>query len=121
MVKLGEIGFGFGQVSYHQEVEPKAATSETSQQGNVSVNIHNKGQPGTPEHYEVTFMLNCKFEDDSIHFSNIFHWTAVVARRGKDTSYSTVEAEAARKIAPMLREVAQRIEDSVTKYDQKLE
>ena len=108
MPKLGDMTIRFGEVRYRKEVEPIPATSETK--GNVTIN--NQGQPGVPEHFEVSFMLNCPFEDAPVDYSNVFHWTVIVLGHGKDTPYSKIEAEAARQIVPMLRDVAQRLEDS---------
>ena len=87
---------------------------------NVTVNLINAEKPGRPAHYEVDFQLDCKLNEGPIGFGNHFYWKVVLLGLPPDAPYSTIEAQAARQIAPMLRHVAQRIEEAVLKYDEKL-
>lgn len=109
MPELNELSFGFGQVEFRSAIAEVPATSKTT--GNVTVN--NAGSPGGLEHFATSFMLNARFAQDGIEFSNIFHWNSAVTGLARETPYSQVEDAAARQLAPMLRAVADRIEQLV--------
>lgn len=116
MVEVRGVRFGYGAVTFHNEVKAKKATSKTT--GNVTIN--NSAQPGSPAHFDVSFMLSCDLTEGGLDFTNIFHWSVmVVPEAGKPALYGEVEGEAARQLAPMLRAVANTIEAEVAKTDAK--
>lgn len=114
-MELKAVSFGNGEVTFYSEVEETPTT--TTKSGNVTVN--NVGRPGVPAYFEVQFMLNCQYVAGQIDAQNIFHFRALVTDKGRDTSYAEVEAEGARLLAPMLREIADNIEKQVAEFDSK--
>ena len=112
-MKLTDLQIQNGEVVFLQGQEARPATSETK--GNVTIN--NAAVPGTPDRFEVTFALTNSFDDGGIQVSSLIRLNTVVLGKGKESPYSVVEAEGARKIAPMLREMADAVERLVAKYD----
>ncbi|MDN3645079.1 hypothetical protein QWY75_02525 [Pontixanthobacter aestiaquae] len=110
------VNFGFGSVQFIKEVEATPPTTKV--EGNVTIN--NAGVAGKPEHFLVTFMLSCADDGPISQRDNIFHWTVAVSDLPRDTPYSEVEEAAARKLAPMLREVAESVEKLVSDFDGKM-
>jgi len=112
-VKTTAVGFGYGSVTYRYEIEAVPPSSKT--EGNVTIN--NSGSPGCPAHYEVEPMITVDHDAGGVIFSNTFHWKVVVVGLPKNAPYSEIDAEAARQIAPMLRDAANLIEKQVADYD----
>lgn len=110
------VEFGFGSVQYIKEIEEVPATSKVT--GNVTIN--NSGSPGVEGHFLVTFMLTHEDVNCSSSPRNIFHWTTAVFGMSQDASYAEVEAEAARQIAPALRDLATGVEKLVREFDEKV-
>jgi hypothetical protein len=113
MANLIDVSFGHGTLRYFSAVDEVPATSKTT--GNVTVN--NMGSPGSPAYFEVSFMLSADFEEGGMTRTNIFHWNVSVLDMNIKSSYRDVESEAARKIGPMLRQLADSIEKQVAEYD----
>lgn len=112
-LKLNDVGFGFGEVQCFSKVDAVPATTKVK--GNVT--IKNEGSPEIPTHYEVTHRVRCKFGEGLEETLNYLNWTVRLYGIDKKSPYHAIEAEAARHIAPMLRAVAQEIEDRVAEYD----
>jgi hypothetical protein len=108
-----EVKLGFGHVLC---VPAVPETPETHETGDDGVHIHTSS-PAQEAYCEVQFMIDCSNKDLSNPISNIFHWTVRLAGDKADVPYSQVEAEAARLVAPMLRDVADRVEKQVTEFD----
>jgi len=115
MVTTTEVEFGYSSVVYRQEIP--AVPTTTQRDGNVTIN--NIGTPGVPASFEVTSMITADHEAGDVKFHNIFHWKVVLVGLPKDAPYSEVDAEAARRLAPMLRDVADLIEQQVKAYDER--
>jgi len=110
------VEFGYGSVQFVKEIKPTPEKSDTK--GNVT--IKTVASPGQQEHFIVTFMLTCAEKEDSNFRANIFHWSEVVTGLPRTTSYGEVEAQAARQIAPNLRQAADAIEQLVAEFDAKV-
>lgn len=113
--KLTSVNFGFGGVRLIAKVD--AIPKTTKIKGNVTT--HNAGSPEIPSYYEVNHFLSCKFGEGTSSFSNHFSLKVHLYDIQKGASYSKIEAEAARQLAPMLQAVSQEIEKMVSEYDQK--
>lgn len=107
------VEFSYGSVQFVKEIKPTPAKSDTK--GNVTINT--VATPGQREHFIVTFMLTCTAEEGSSLRANIFHWSEVVTGLPRTASYGEVEAQAARQIAPNLRQAADAVERLVAKFD----
>lgn len=112
-MQVKDARLGNGSITYMREIEPRPETRETSRHGNVTTNIINQAIEGVPAHYEVTFMLNSTFETEGIQAHNVFHWNCVVVEKNERAPYRSIEDQAARQIAPMLRSLADRIESQM--------
>ena len=113
-VKL--VGFESGQIAYQGTIEPTPATSTTS--GNVTVT--NTAQPGRPAHYDVSFTIHFETGDSPLQAATIFSVHLRLPGFGRDAPYGQVESLAARQVAPVLRAVADQIEQQVAEFDAKL-
>lgn len=109
MAKIDGVEIRNGSVVFTRAVEE--VPSSTKREGNVTIN--NVGSPGVPAYFEVSFMLNSNFSDGAIKSSNVFHWHCIVPAENSDQSYQKIEDDAARQIAPMLRELADLVEGQV--------
>lgn len=107
MVTITGVETGYGAVTFYKEIDPVPASSHRD--GNVTVN--NMGSPGRPSYFEASFMLDAGMESGGLSFHNIFHLKALVTGQPKDTPYAQVETEAYEQLAPMLRALAQALED----------
>jgi hypothetical protein len=119
MASIKDFQMGNGSVTFRSEIEPTPETRETSKQGSVVVNTINSATQGVPAYYEVSFMLNTTIEHDGVVASNIFHWTCLVSEKSDRAQYRSVEDQAARQIAPMLRSLADKIEASLPDFQEK--
>lgn len=108
--------FGYGSIQFVKAVEEVPTSSKT--QGNVTIN--NMGSAGIPAYFEATFMLSSTIEAEGVTRDNIFHWSTILPDRPASTPYLEIEAEAARQLAPSLRELADAIEKEVAAFDSKL-
>lgn len=113
MTELKSVDFAYGSVTFYKKIE--AVPTTTKREGNVTIN--NMGTPEIPSFHEVSYVLTCNFGDGPREFSNTFHWEVRVEDKGRNAPYGEIEAEAARKIAPMLRAVADEIERAVAEFD----
>ena len=107
MVTTKSVDTGYGSITFYKEIEPVPASSHRD--GNVTVN--NIGSPGRAAYFEASFMLDAEMESGGLTFHNIFHLKALVTGQPNDTPYSKVETEAYEQLAPMLRSLAQALED----------
>lgn len=115
MLTMTEMNLGYGSVRYYPKIEAVPESSETT--GNVTVN--NMGSPEIAAHHLVTFHLDSAFEGSGLRIPIQFSWSVIVAGMEPEASYLQVESEAARLIAPMLRDVAASIEEQVADSDAK--
>jgi hypothetical protein len=106
MANLKEVTFGNGSINYVRKFDGRPESTEKN--GNVTV--HNSPIPGIPGHYQISFMINSRFEQDGVEFSNIFHLNCVVSEQSDHAEYRLVEDQAARQLPPMLRSLADKIE-----------
>lgn len=116
MIQTNSVEFGYGRVSFNHAVEPVPAS--TQRNGNVTIN--NAAIPGRPAYFEISTMIRVQHEEEGIVFSNVLHLDVALTGLPKDTPYAEVDAQAARKLAPLLREIADSIEQQVAEYDAKL-
>jgi hypothetical protein len=117
MPVLKDVEFGYGAITHCAEIPATPTTTERD--GNVT--IHNEGSPGVPGHFRYSAMLSADFEEEGVKFHNIFHWETLIVGKPGGTPYAELDADAARHIAPMLRDVAASIEAQVAEYDAKRE
>lgn len=108
------IDFGFGEVTFTKGIEAVPASTQVT--GNVTIN--NSGSPAVPEFYTVAHQLSCKANDPAGVLFNLLTLNSHVFGLGLNAPYAEVEAEGARKIAPMLRAFADQIEDMVRQFDE---
>ncbi len=113
MPTVKDVAFGNGDVTFYSKVDAVPASSETN--GNVTIN--HSGKPEVPARFEVSFMLSVTAEEAGLEFSNVFHLKTLVKEGDSNASYRQVESEAARHLAPMLRSVADKIEQNVAEFD----
>jgi len=113
MVEVKLIGFGNGSINYRGKIEAVPATSETT--GNVTVN--NAGRDAVPAHFETSFMLSAQVDNDGLIANSTFHWNDVVLSETAEVSYRSIEDAAARRIAPALRALADKIEEEIARFD----
>lgn len=107
--------FGNGSIQYNGKVEAVPATSETT--GNVTIN--NAGQDEVPAHFETAFMISAEINDGGLIVYNTFHWNDVVQADGAEVSYREIEDKAARRLAPMLRALADKIDQEMAGFDER--
>lgn len=115
MVEIVDVSMGYGDISFTRKIEAVPGTSETT--GNVTIN--NAGTVGKPSHFDTSFMISADAKVGDVEFTNIFHWKVVVLADSVDVPYSEVEEQAARQISPMLRAVADNIDQQLAEYDEK--
>lgn len=97
----------YGQVRFHSKVEAIPAKSEAVE----NTTIHTNAVAGSPEHFEVSFFIQCEFKEEGLEPSRTaFHWNVLVSGFGPDARYSQIEGAATRKIVPMLQQVAKWLE-----------
>lgn len=117
MTKVKALRLGNGSVTYIPVVEPRPASSRTTKTDhNVSVTINDAAIPGTPAHYEVTFMIGADLEHGELESHNTFHLSCVVPEQSDTAQYRSVEDQAARQLAPMLRALADKIEADLPNF-----
>jgi hypothetical protein len=115
MPTLNEVQLTAGEITFSKEEKGRPATSETKD----NVTINHVAIPGTPAHYEVTFMVSATFQEaEGLDFSNRFHLTCLVPEPSDRAQYRAVEDQAARQIAPMLRSLADKIEAHLPDFSQ---
>ena len=115
MPKLVDAFIEHGEIAYVPEVPTVEPTSETT--GNVTIN--NMGSPGTPAHFVVTFSTNATFETSGVRSSLYLRPNVVVTGESKESAFEAIEGLAAKCLAPMLREIADKIERQVEEYEAK--
>lgn len=105
-VALIDLGMKNGSIAYVPQVDARPSRSTVGNVTAISEAIQE-----VPAHYEVTFMLQSLFKAaNEITFSNVFHLMVVVPDTSVTAPYLDVEDRGARQLAPMLRELADRIE-----------
>jgi|GEM_PF-6844327 len=112
-MELKRIGFGLGSISFHPKVDEVPASS--ARQGNVTIN--NAARPGTPAHFIVSNHIACDFEHEGVEQHEYINWGVVVTGFDGHARYGEVENAAARKLAPMLRALADEIEETLKEND----
>ncbi|MGH0244376.1 hypothetical protein [Sinorhizobium meliloti] len=110
---ITQVKFGNGNIRFNSKVDAVPATSKTT--GNVTIN--NAGQEEIPAHYETSFMISVYGEERGIEFSNVFHWNDIVPIDRADAPYREIEDAAARRLAPMLRAVADQVDQEMAAFD----
>ena len=116
-MELTKIGFGLGSITYHPKVDEVPASSETH--GNVTIN--NAAKPGTPAHFIVSNYIACGFEHEGVERQEYINWGVVVTGYDGHAKYGEVEKAAARKLAPMLRALADEIDETLKDADDQVE
>jgi len=116
MTPTTDVEFGYGQVRFNHAIEAIPATEQRD--GNVI--LKNAAIPGQPAYFEISTMISAKHEESGISVSNIFYLNVILSGLAKDTPYAEVDAQAARKLAPLLRDMAESIERQVVEYDAKI-
>lgn len=107
--------FGNGSIRFIPKVDAAPGTSETT--GNVTV--HNAGRPEIPSHFETTTTIQIKIEAAGISAYTSFHLNDIVLAEQADVSYRQIEDKAARRIAPILRALADQIDEEMARFDEK--
>jgi hypothetical protein len=118
MATLENLEFGNGRVTYVSKVDPTPRTERSDTNGNVTINNITEAQPGRPAFYDVTFILTANFENAGVKFSNVFSWECVVPEESDRAQYRSVEDQAAKQIAPMLRTLADQIEADLPNFSE---
>jgi hypothetical protein len=114
MTKLTEAKLGFGSVRC---IPARPEVPETREQLDDGTHIH-MGSPAREAFCEVDFRIECSYGSEEEGFSNVVLWSVRLAGDKADLPFSEVEAEAARLIAPMLRDVADSVEKQVVDFDE---
>lgn len=115
MARLLDVAFPNGEIFYVAKVPEVPATTETK--GNVTIN--NMGSPGVPSYFEVSFRTVATFDHDGVHRDFYLTPSIVISGHSKDSTFREIESKAARSVAPMLRAIADEIEQQVKDYDEK--
>lgn len=115
MSALKDVKLDNGSISYTPKFEGSPASIKTT--GNVTV--HNHEIKGVPAHFAASLFINATYEHDGIELSNMFTWNCLVSEPDDNATYRSVEDQAARQIAPMLRALADKIEADLPSFDQK--
>lgn len=113
MTDLTLSSFGNGEIRYIAKIDAIPPTSETTD----NVTIKNMGRDAVPGHFETSFMMQIKIEESGIDAYSTLHWNDVVLADRADISYRAIEDQAARRIAPMLRSLADRIDQAMAEFD----
>ncbi len=113
MLKLTEVSLSHGEIRYNPKIV--AVPTETIKKGNTTIN--NMGTPEKSAYFSSSHMITCQYECGEHSFSNVIHWESLTLMHERDAQHFEVESEAARRIAPMLRAVADEIEKQVARYD----
>ncbi len=114
MSEIKRVNITNGSITYIAAEEPVPATTRVD--GNVTIN--NAGQPGSPGHFETSFMISVQSEAQGKIVNNVFHWNDIVSIESDGSPYREIEDKAARNLAPMLRAVADQIDREIADYDQ---
>ncbi|WP_139802578.1 hypothetical protein [Aurantimonas sp. 22II-16-19i] len=117
MLKITSVGFGNGSIEFERGIP---GTPETVERSGNSTFI-TRAQPGTPAHFDATFMLVIRGENDGLEFSNTFHLSVPVPNDDHCATYRAIEAEAARLLAPVLRGASEEIDRMVAEFDKNLQ
>jgi len=105
--------FPNGTVRFIPEIIATPETKKTT--GNTT--IINKATTGRAAYFEVSFFISETHEVDEISASNMFHWKCAVPATKDARPYFDIESAAAHQIAPLLRELADLIDESVANTD----
>lgn len=106
------VAIGNGAIAYREAIAPTPAS--TVRKG--SVTTHNEARSGIPGHFSVVFKVTAERSTSGVSSPIDLHWSEIVVA-ADDAPYRAIEAEAARRIAPALRAVAEQIEALVAEYD----
>lgn len=113
MPELKLLTLNNGTIQYFSKIDAVPTTSEKAE--NVTVNI--VGREEVPAHFQTSFMISVEIEEGPLKTGNVFHWNDVVPVAEPDAPYRSIEDQAARRIAPMLRLLADQIEADIARVD----
>lgn len=113
MPRISAVEFENGKVQFNPKRDAIGPTSEID--GEIA--IHNYGLPARPAHYQVSFVITFECEERGVRYRDMSHWTCMLLTDDDTLSYREVESRAARQLAPMLRAVADQVEEQVAAFD----
>ncbi len=109
-VEVSDVNFGYGTMSFLRGKERVPAS--VIREGNVTT--HNAEVPGRPDSFDVSFQLSFKAEANGLSQFNVFTLRFPITDKPADTPYSEIEREAVHLLAPILRIVADHIEQEIS-------
>lgn len=74
----------------------------------------------TPRHYATSFQISFDFTIGNLTASNVMCCNGLVLADRDDAPYRSIEHAAAQQIAPMLRALADQIEQKVAEFSERL-
>jgi len=107
--------FGNGSIRFVGKVDE--VPPSTTVDGNVTIN--NSGTPGVPAHFETTTMIQAQIKVSDVTAFSTFHLNDVVLSENADVPYREIEYKAARRLAPMLRAIADQIDQEMARFDER--
>jgi hypothetical protein len=106
-----EVGFGNGSITFVPPVPGRRASTRVEN----NVTIVETEIPAKPAHYDVSFQISANDTAGPLATFNVFHLNLKVFDADHREAYRSVEEKAAEMVAPLLREIASKIEESVLK------
>ncbi len=88
--------------------------------GNISFRGRSDGDASNASrHYETCFHISFDLAIGSLTASNVLYCNGLVLAESDDAPYRSIEHAAAQQIAPMLRALADQIEQKVVEFSEK--
>lgn len=115
MTKLKNATVNNGRINWI-EGSP-AVAPRVERDGNVTVNY--EGTEAVPAYFQTSFMIEAEIEEGGISVNNIFHWDGIVIEKNDGSSYREIETLAVNKIAPLIRELADKIETQIAEFEKR--
>ena len=113
MSNVTKISIGYAELAYVPEVGAVPA----SEHKDGSVTIRNAAIKGMPAYYDALFRISADLKEGPISFTNILSLRTVVQEADEHASYHSITWQAARKLAPMLRSLADQIDLEISELD----
>jgi hypothetical protein len=101
-----------GSITFFPAVEAEPAVNRSETNGNVTVNTIRSEVGAIPDYFSAVFTIKGFYEIDGVEFSNWLNVESVVTSNGRAAPYHDVEDAAARQIPGMLRQMADKVEES---------
>lgn len=115
MPNITKVELGPGSIVYLKCEEGRPETVETK----LNITVKTPAIPSVPAHYSVIFPVSFEYEEGPHRSRSSIDFYCVVQDADENAPYREIESQAVLQIAPMLRSVADQIEQSISDFDRR--